>query len=152
MRRYDELIRAHADLRSTVLTRLAALPRGVLGKAERTTNSSGFTVETAITGLSFSRDVLAGRRYRLQTQGHAVSTSSTFCIVRIKAGGVTLFESVYNGITGTNSLVECEGYYEPVSDETLVLTVTYQPGAGTMTFGATATRVAHLVLEDVGPA
>jgi hypothetical protein len=124
-------------------------PLGVVDYAEVTANQGSITVETTVTGLTFTQALLAGRLYRFTAYMHGSATVTTSGVLRIKDDGVTVLESVMNTVTGVNSIMWLQGLLPgPVASSTWTVTVT--PGAGTLTVGATSTRRAFLLLEDIG--
>jgi hypothetical protein len=126
-------------------------PLGVVDYAEVTANQGSITVETTVTGLTFTQALLIGRLYRFTAYMHGSATGTTFVTLRIKDDGATVLESVMNNVTGVNSVMWCQGLLPgPVASSTWTVTVT--PGAGTLTVGATSTRRAFLLLEDIGAA
>jgi hypothetical protein len=152
-----------ADLKSLVLARFSQLvtrltahealnhPLGQLDYAQITANQGSITAETTVTGLTFTQALLTGRLYRFTAYMHGSATVTTFVTLRIKDDGVTVLESVMNNVSGVNSVMWLSGLLPgPIASSTWTVTVT--PGAGTLTVGATSTRIGFLLLEDIGPA
>jgi hypothetical protein len=135
---------------------VAALPRGVLGRATRTTAQSGITTVTDITSMSVTWTATSSRLYRVSASGLVFSTvandvaqlSMTDASNTVKALAQEIVAASPLGIT-----IHVEWIVTGLSgSQTTKLRVARSGGSGSLTFDAAGTYPAYLTVEDIGPA
>ena len=148
-------------------TRLNALPKGIVARGRRTTNSSTTTSTTGIGVLRIDDvPVKAGRLYRIYTGPLAVVSTVAGDIPRAKvtfttdgstptASSTTLDGTQTNGVIDTNSQSNNDvisALYAPAGDEilSLLLCVLRGSGTGNASINGTAPNIIELVIEDIG--
>jgi hypothetical protein len=131
------------------------LPWGLVGSANLTSNSSSFTTQTDISGLSVTFTSVSGRKYRVSTNVNLQSTVATDDVRGY------LFVDGVSTATMVAHLSLADRAYR-VQDHTIVsgtgssMTVKIrgqrQAGSGTCTCSNNSSNSSWLIVEDVGPA
>lgn len=134
--------------------KVTKLPRGWLGEATVTSNQTGITTETAVTGLTASPTIPASRKIKVTVCLHIKSdTANDRWRVRVKADGTTL-QDFRNPDTSANlsDTAQFTATHTP-SAGTIAYTVTVErtSGSGSLAVEAAATSPASLLIEDIGP-
>jgi hypothetical protein len=129
-------------------------PRGLMGLTTNDTTDATITGEEVQLIATFT--AVANRNYRIMyTEPQLGGSTATTCTARIRKDNVTgtVLNSNTVGITSTtlpfNSIVYS---IAPIAagSQTVVATLQYSAGTGTAT--RSATRLAYLTVEDLGPA
>lgn len=144
------------DLTSATNTLPASLPKGVLGYAQVVASQTGITSVVDLTGLSVGVTVGSSRRirisYALRIVGSAVSSTAG---VTIKEGGTSLQEGFVLNNAGAGvpvTAVDSVVLTPSAGAHTYKLTMALASGSGTVDLNATASRVAYILVEDIGSA
>lgn len=127
---------------------------GTLGYAQRTTDQTGITTATDITGLSVTVTVGAGRRIRL----HAwcpywiTTVAGDRGEIKIQEGATILaFTESTNPGTAGNFGISAHAVITPsAGSHSYKVVFGRAAGTGTLTFGGSTTSPAFLMAEDVG--
>lgn len=130
-------------------------PRGLMALVTNDTTDATITVEEVQLIATFT--AVANRNYRIMyTEPQLSGTTATTCTARIRQGTTTagtVLNSNTVGITSItlpfNSIVYS---IAPIAagSQSVVATLQYSAGTGTAT--RSATRLAYLTVEDLGPA
>lgn len=150
---------ALADLRGTVLARLATRPLGTLGYAEVTVNSGPTASLLDVPGLDVTVTVAAGRLIRVTMKGGLVvggADDPAQGAITIREGSTTL----QRGLTwiaepGTSGEVpvQISVLLTPTAGEhTYKASVERAGASGGFTFRAASGKPGFILVEDLGPA
>ena len=131
---------------------------GTVFYAQITADQTGITTEVDVTGLTTAGTwtAVGGRRYRVTCQFETVqSVGGDAWVVEIKdaAGPTTLTRCTgSNGASFSESKTVTYSNNASISGaKTWKITARRAVGSGTITFGASATYPAYLMIEDIGP-
>ena len=131
---------------------------GTVFYAQVTADQTGVTTEVDVTGLTTSGAWTAetGRRYKVTAQFEITqSVAGDAWVVEIKdASGPTTLKRITGSNGSTFSESKTGEYVSNASisgAKTWKLTVRRAVGSGTITFGASSTYPAFLMIEDIGP-
>jgi len=126
-------------------------PRGLVGQAKKTTNQSGISGETDVSGLSVALTTVAGRVYKLTALVRATQGSPASPVVcRITNGSNTsLGATVFTTTAGWTLTHNVLTYDVPGAGST-TYKVRMATSFGTVQVDASATAPAVLMVEDVG--
>ncbi len=128
---------------------------GTLGYAQVTASQSGITTEVALTGLSVTVNVMAGRRIKITAQVYPYSTVDGDTAAAAIEEGATILCSTEcpRLLTNTAGTLNFSVVVMPTSgSHTYKLVGGRSVGSGNITFYATATRPAFILVEDIGAA
>lgn len=128
---------------------------GVLGYAQVTADQSGITTNTDLTGLAVTVNVMAGRRIKITAQVYPYSTvDGDTAAAAIEEGATVLCATQYPKLpTNAAGTLNFSVVVMPTSgSHTYKLVGWLSVGSGNITFHATATRPAFILVEDIGAA
>lgn len=139
----------------------ARMPKGWLGYEDATSNTGSVNAETDLTGLSVTVTVAESRLIRITGYVPRISSDTIGDIanLRIKEGATQLQEARVdvgqknggaNGGTFCNVQVTVDG--PSAGSHTYKLTGSLAAGTGDLSYRATATAPAYILVEDLGPA
>jgi hypothetical protein len=131
------------------------LPRGVVGYATQLSSQGSITTEVDLTGLTVTWTAVAGRLYRASFRGPLSSTVGTDRIqLKLTTSANTQLASQVMIPNQTSNIIFSSDYFGTPSagSTTWKLRALRATGSGTVTMGASATDLAHLLIEDVGAA
>lgn len=128
-------------------------PGSTLGYAEVTANQNGISAETALTGLSVTVTVPAGRRLRITGKGQIVNDANVGAVAGyIKEGTTQLGRWVRHDLpSATYTLMgSMSQVVSPAAGtHTYYLSLHKNAGAGTLDYQATATNPGSILVEDI---
>lgn len=126
-------------------------PSSTLAYAETTASQTGITTETALTGLSATVTVPAGRRIRITAHTLVVSSVTTDKIgLRIKEGATTLQFGQRDPSGPTSNTLIAEAIVSPsAGTHTYNVTLARDVGTGTITNNADPTFPSYIIVEDI---
>lgn len=131
-------------------------PAGLIGYAAVTSNQTGISSETDLTGLSRTVTVGPGRRLRVRVVGRVThSNAGSRAVGRIKEGTTTLglFADHHSHTNAQIAGVGGEAIITPTEGtHTYKATLQAVSGAGTVDLTASSTGPAVLEIEDLGAA
>ncbi len=130
-----------------------AAPRGTISHTSRTTQQTGITTATDITGLSVTFSAVAGRRYRVSLRCLIFSSVGGDVIHSIIAdgSGAQLSLAQVTGPTGFGVSAHCDYVSAAWSGPTTVKARAERGvGTGSVTFDAGAQYPALFTVEDIG--
>lgn len=141
-------------LTAPTVTDITGAARGTLNYAQITADQGSITTEADITSLSVAVTVGAGRRIRITAfTGSVKSTvANDYIALTIKEGGTQLTTGTVSPPNGTNGLTATVSVVLTPSTgaHTYKVACARVVGSGTVTFGATATNPAYILVEDIG--
>ena len=139
----------------------AKMPKGMIAYATSSSDTTGITTETDLTGMSVTVDVPANRIVTIEGYYGRVSslTASDVASFRIKESTTQLAESridVGTVVSGSNggatAYVSTAPFTPSAGSHTYKLTGVLAQGTGTIQFRASATVLAWIRVVDHGPA
>src|SRR4029077_6770938 len=138
------------DLRTRATPKLGAA--GSVGYAQVTANQTGITAEVALTGLSVTVTLPAGRRIRITGNVLAQNTNADPANLYIKEGATYLqAEVTYLNPVNTNLTMLASVVLTPGAGAHTYNLQMARSAAGTVQMSAAATSPAYILVEDIGP-
>jgi hypothetical protein len=138
---------------SITKTNFDKLPGGLIGYATITSNSSNFTSEADISGLTVTMTWVAGRLYRFEAfglVGSSVSGDEIKIFINVAGSDVTLADRSINDSTANES-VYCAGILTGSGSTTVKVRGARAQGSGNCSIKASSTVPFWLFVYDVGP-
>ena len=130
-------------------------PRGVAGKAQKTTATSVTTTETDIAGMSVTWTADSTRLYRISVAGIARTTSAgnIYISVNITDASNVGKQLIRNGATTTDLRFELTGFvYESGLSGSVTRKLRTSCVSGTGEIEATSNFPLQMIVEDIGAA
>ena len=131
-----------------------AFPRGIMGKAISTVNTSATTSATDLTGMSITFTAVVDRLYRATFSGFCQQSTTSRIFVKMTDSAGTQFDQSISGIAsaGTNVFTVITAVYLFTATGSITRKIQSQTDTGTATwFGATAdVRSYSFTIEDIG--
>lgn len=131
------------------------LPWGVLGSVISTSNQSGISAVTDITGLSATFTAIVNRRYKLSLTTEVRSTVATDRIDTTITDGVNATQTTAFTVNPSTTRPTSVTIFVVVSPGAGSITykgrIALGSGSGTITLDASATNPTSLLIEDIGP-
>jgi hypothetical protein len=127
------------------------LPAGTIGYASTTTNQTGISAVTDLTGLTLTFTAVAGRRYKITGQIRAVqnTTSSNNTLSITDGAGTAANQSVQSIPAGSGLMHYVTAVVVPgAGSKTYKLRL--QTGAGTTDTSVGASAPGFILIEDIG--
>ena len=131
-----------------------AFPRGIMGKAISTVNTSATTSYTDLTGMSITFTAVVDRLYRATFSGFCQQGSNSRVFVKLADAAGTQFDQSISGIAtgGANIFTTITAVYLFTATGSITRKIQSTVDTGTATwFGATAdVRSYSFTIEDIG--
>ena len=128
--------------------------RGEIGVAAVTADQPGITTQVDITGLTLTRTLLTGRRYRTTIKTEVSSTNADGAFVVVIADGSNTQLARATG-PATTASYSTSTFYEENGNGTSVVRkcrASKSSGTGSITISASASSPTYLTIDDIGPA
>jgi hypothetical protein len=127
---------------------------GQLNYAQIIASQAAISTETDITGLSITVTVGTARRIKISAEGFFLNDATAGqAALKIYEGVTTLVDRPTGMIANENGSVHVSTILTPTAGfHTYKIRATKFVGAGTVTFGASATQPAYILAEDIGAA
>ena len=139
---------------ATVVARLDALPRGILGYAEVTANQLNVTSEVDLTGLSVTVTAGTSRRLKVTVQGeYRTAASNDAGLVNIKESTTILGRARLNPGAAVHNTFHASTVIAPsAGSHTYKATMVLTAGSGDLDLIAASGSAAFILVEDIGAA
>lgn len=130
------------------------IPKGILAYVEITTNTAAVTVESPIPGLSFSVDLIAGRRYRFASnamlQGNTAGAEMRLSLW--SSIGRLVFRDTHCGIANRAYGIHAERIWRQAVTQALVIDarMSISAGGGNVMCSGGSDVPSSLYVEDLG--
>lgn len=133
------------------------LPRGEVAYAEVTSNQTGITTMTDLTGLSVTWTAAAGRRYRVSFKVLVFSTvANDDANVWVRNGSSTSLNAYGVRAVSTTHGIVVAGSHRltglSAGSQTVKLSLERAAGSGSVALAAASTHPSFILVEDIGSA
>lgn len=128
-------------------------PTNIMAKASNTTNQTGITTVTDLTGLSVTFTGVAGRQYKVNVMLPQISgTAGERAYVAITDASNNALYIVYCGIVTNGMPVSISYYTTATGSTTFKVRAARDIGSNSISFYGDATSIKQIWVEDIGVA